>query len=88
MATRGLYAITRAESLRHKLLGGLAVQRACCSVLQFMMKSGAKGCEILVSGELQGQRAKSVMFVHGLMIHSGNPINYYVDTAVHHVGLR
>lgn len=27
-------------------------------------------------------------FVDGLMIHSGDPVNYYVDTAVRHVLLR
>ncbi|KAF3847119.1 hypothetical protein F7725_020147, partial [Dissostichus mawsoni] len=76
VATRGLCAIAQAESLRYKLLGGLAV------------RSGAKGCEVVVSGKLRGQRAKSMKFVDGLMIHSGDPVNYYVDTAVRHVLLR
>lgn len=52
------------------------------------MESGAKGCEVVVSGKLRGQRAKSMKFVDGLMIHSGDPINEYVDTAVRHVLLR
>ena len=52
------------------------------------MESGAKGCEVVVSGKLRGQRAKSMKFVDGLMIHSGDPINDYVDTAVRHVLLR
>uniref|UniRef100_A0A8C8MAI0 DNA-(apurinic or apyrimidinic site) lyase n=1 Tax=Oncorhynchus tshawytscha TaxID=74940 RepID=A0A8C8MAI0_ONCTS len=69
VATRGLCAIAQAESLRYKLLGGLAVRRACYGVLR-------------------GQRAKSMKFVDGLMIHSGDPVNYYVDTAVRHVLLR
>ncbi|KAI1242448.1 40S ribosomal protein S3, partial [Lamprotornis superbus] len=77
-----------AESLRYKLLGGLAVRRACYGVLRFIMESGAKGCEVVVSGKLRGQRAKSMKFVDGLMIHSGDPVNYYVDTAVRHVLLR
>nr|XP_010932434.1 40S ribosomal protein S3-3 isoform X2 [Elaeis guineensis] len=42
---RGLCAIAQAESLRYKLLGGLAVRRACYGVLRFVMESGAKGCE-------------------------------------------
>ena len=41
-----------------------------------------------MSGKLRGQRAKSMKFVDGLMIHSGDPVNYYVDTAVRHVLLR
>ncbi|XP_055126016.1 small ribosomal subunit protein uS3-like [Symphalangus syndactylus] len=88
VATRGLCAIAQAESLRYKLLGGLAVRRACYGVLRFIMESGAKGCEVMVSGKLRGQRAKSTKFVDGLMIHSGDPVNYYVDTAVRHVLLR
>ena len=63
-------------------------QRACYGVLRFIMESGAKGCEVVVSGKLRGQRAKSMKFVDGLMIHSGDPVNYYVDTAVRHVLLR
>lgn len=88
VATRGLCAIAQAESLRYKLTGGLAVRRACYGVLRFIMESGAKGCEVVVSGKLRGQRAKSMKFVDGLMIHSGDPCNNYVDTATRHVLLR
>jgi ribosomal protein S3 len=52
------------------------------------MESGAKGVEIIVSGKLRGQRAKAMKFVDGLMIHSGDPINNYVQKAVKHVELR
>merc|ERR1712227_855987 len=85
---RGLCAIAQAESLRYKLIGGLAVRRACYGVLRFIMESGAKGCEVVVSGKLRGQCAKSMKFVDGLMIHSGEPCNEYVNTAVRHVLLR
>merc|ERR1711915_62433 len=88
VATRGLCAIAQAESLRYKLIGGLAVRRACYGVLRFIMESSAKGCEVVVSGKLRGQRAKAMKFVDGLMIHSGNPAEEYVDTAVRHVLLR
>lgn len=52
------------------------------------MESGAKGCEVVVSGKLRGQRAKSMKFVDGLMIHAGNPIREYIDSAITHVHLR
>lgn len=52
------------------------------------MESGAKGCEVVVSGKLRGQRAKSMKFVDGLMIHSGDPTTHYIDKAVTHVLLR
>ena len=51
VATRGLCAQTQAESLKYKLLGGLAVRRACYGVLRFIMESGAKGAEVVVSGQ-------------------------------------
>ncbi|KAI4480268.1 40S ribosomal protein S3 [Polistes fuscatus] len=88
VAQRGLCAIAQAESLRYKLIGGLAVRRACYGVLRFIMESGARGCEVVVSGKLRGQRAKSMKFVDGLMIHSGEPTNNYVNTATRHVLLR
>merc|ERR1719186_192846 len=88
VAQRGLCAIAQAESLRYKLVGGLAVRRACYGVLRFIMESGAKGCEVVVSGKLRGQRAKSMKFTDGLMIHSGDPVNDYVDMACRHVLLR
>lgn len=66
----------------------LVVSRACYGVLKFIMESGAKGCEVVVSGKLRGQRAKSMKFVDGLMIHSGEPIGDYIDSAVRHVLLR
>jgi len=88
VANRGLSATAQCESLRYKLLGGLAVRRACYGVLRFVMESGAKGVEVVVSGKLRGQRAKAMKFTDGLMIHSGQPVRDYVDTAVRHVKLR
>ncbi|XP_055333326.1 40S ribosomal protein S3-B-like [Paramacrobiotus metropolitanus] len=88
VAHRGLCAIAQCESLRYKLLGGLAVRRACYGVVRYIMESGAKGCEVVVSGKLRGQRAKSMKFTDGIMIHSGDPLNDYVDRAVRHVLLR
>lgn len=57
---RGLSAVAQAESLRYKLLGGLAFRRACYGVLRFVMESGAKGCEVVVSGKLRAARAKAM----------------------------
>jgi small subunit ribosomal protein S3e len=52
------------------------------------MESGAKGCEVVVSGKLRAARAKSMKFVDGFMIHSGQPVRDYIDYAVRHVKLR
>jgi len=89
VAARGMSAIAQAESLRYKLLGGLAVRRACYGVLRFIMESeGTKGCEVVVSGKLRAARAKSMKFTDGFMIHSGQPSREFVDQAVRHVLLR
>ena len=64
------------------------MRRACYGVLRFIMESGAKRCEVVVSGKLRVQRAKSMKFVDGLMIHSGDPCNDYVETATRQVLLR
>merc|ERR1712167_67496 len=88
VANRGLSAVAQAESLRYKLLGGLAVRRAAYGVLRFVMEQGARGCEVVISGKIRGQRAKGMKFGDGMMIHSGHPVRSYVDTAVRHVLLR
>mmetsp|Transcript_9122 Transcript_9122/g.13680 ORF Transcript_9122/g.13680 Transcript_9122/m.13680 type:complete len:229 (-) Transcript_9122:34-720(-) len=85
---RGLCAQTQAESLKYKLLEGLAVRRACYSVLHYVMENGAKGCEVIVSGKLRAQRAKSMKFNDGYMIKSGQPAQDYVDKATRHVLMR
>lgn len=88
VANRGLSAVAQAESLRFKLLGGLAVRRACYGVVRFIMESGARGTEVIVSGKLRAQRAKSMKFRDGYMIKTGQPVKDYVDTATRHVLLR
>ena len=88
VANRALCATTQAESIRYKLLGGLAVRRACYGVLRFIMESSAKGVEIVISGKLRGQRAKAMKFRDGYMIKSGNPTRHFIDTSVRHVLLR
>lgn len=85
---RATCAIAQAESLRYKLLGGLAVRRACYGVLRYIMENGAKGCEIIVSGKLRAQRAKSMKFKDGYMLKSGHAVTHYIDRAVRHIQMK
>lgn len=85
---RGLCAQAQAESLKFKLLGGLAVRRACYGVVRFVMEASAKGCEVIVTGKLRGQRAKAMKFGDGYMIKTGHAGQVYTDTAVRHVLMR
>ena len=88
VSNRGLCAVAQCESLKYKLVGGLAVRRACYGILRFVMESGAKGCEVVVSGKIRGARAKAMKFMDGYMISSGAPKVEYIDTAVRHVLMR
>lgn len=85
---RGLCAQAQAESLKFKLLSGLAVRRACYGVVRFVMEAKAKGVEVIVSGKLRGQRAKAMKFGDGYMIKTGHAGQMYTDTAVRHVLMR
>ncbi len=88
VVNRGLSAEAQAESLRAKLLEGMAVRRACYGVIRLVMKSEAKGVECLVTGKLRGARAKAMKFREGYMIKTGNSNREYVVEAVRHVLLR
>ncbi|EAL60852.1 hypothetical protein ACTFIW_010595 [Dictyostelium discoideum] len=85
---RGLCAVAQAESLKLKLLAGLPVRKACYAIVHQIMTRGAKGCEVIVSGKLRAQRAKSMKFRDGYMIKSGQPSKDFIDFACRHVLLR
>merc|ERR1711957_728726 len=85
---RASCAMAQAESLRYKLLGGLAVRRACYGVVRFIMEHGAKGVEVVISGKLRAQRAKAMKFKDGYLISTGEPKRHYIDEAVRHVAMR
>jgi len=86
---RGLSARAQAQSICYKLTQGVAVRRACYSVLKYIMDNGnAKGVQIIISGKLRGARAKAMKFKEGFMISSGNATREYIVEAVEHVLLR
>ena len=74
--------------LGYKLLGGLAVRRACYGVVRFIMENGAKGCEVIISGKLRAQRAKAMKFKDGYLISTGEPKRHYISHACRHVLMR
>lgn len=85
---RGCCAIAQAESLRFKLRGGLPVRRACYGVMNYVMRHGATGCEVIVSGKLRAQRAKTMKFRDGYLISTGEPKKHYVQESVRHVQMK
>ena len=82
---KGLCAPALAESMKLKLISQIPLRLAANSVLKSAIADGAKGCEVIISGKLQQQRAKSMKFKIGYMISSGQPKFDYLDVAVRHV---
>jgi ribosomal protein S3 len=57
-------------------------------IKQAVDKEKAKGCEVIVSGKLSQQRAKSMKFKKGYMISSGQAKKDYIETSARHVMLK
>ena len=72
VARKGLSAAAQAMSLKYKLLGQVAVRKACYNILRFAMEAGAQGIEIIVKGKVRQQRAKAMKFRQGYMVKSGD----------------
>ena len=53
MGLSDLSAVVQCESLRYKLLGGLAIRRACYVVPRFFMESGTKGRVVVAVTRVQ-----------------------------------
>ena len=86
---RSLCAAAQAEYLKFKLLKGLPVRMAATGVINLVMNRGeATGCEVIVSGKLRGQRAKSQKYRQGYLVSTGQPKMDMVDVAMRHVQLR
>jgi ribosomal protein uS3 len=82
---KGLCAAALAETLKLKLVNQIPIRLAANSVIKQALAEEAKGCEVIISGKLQQQRAKSMKFKSGYMISSGQPKLDFVDVAVRHV---
>jgi len=85
---KGMCASAQAEIVKFKLLKGVPVRMAAISVIRNVVKEGARGCEIIISGKLRQQRAKSMKFKQGYMICTGQPKLDFLDQAVRHVAFK
>ena len=86
---KGLCASSMAESIKIKLLNQIPVRLAVSAVIKMAVdKDKAKGCEVIISGKLSQQRAKSMKFKKGYMISSGQAKKDYIETAIRHVLLK
>ena len=85
---RGIEAQEQAEHLKKRLLMGTPARSAAMNVIRNMLNKGAKGCEVIISGKLRQQRAKSMKYKDGFMIHTGQPAKTYISSAVRHLELK
>jgi small subunit ribosomal protein S3e len=85
---RGIEAQEQAEYLKKRLLMGTPARSAAMNVIRNMLNKGAKGCEVIISGKLRQQRAKSMKYKDGFMIHTGQPQKIFISAAVRHLELR
>ena len=85
---KGVNSQEQAEYLKKRFLLGVPVRTAAMSVIRNLISKGAKGVEVIVSGKLRQQRAKSVKYKGGYMIHTGQARRIFLDISVRHIFLR
>lgn len=68
-----------AQRLAEALERGWHFRRAGRSTLRRIMDSGAKGCQVTLSGKLTGQRSRTQKFVDGHIKHCGETSEQWMD---------
>ncbi len=71
-----------AERLAYSLDRGRHYRRAGYYILRKVMDAGAKGVEIIISGKVTSQRARTQIFRAGTMSKSGQPAQEGVDKGI------
>ncbi len=69
-----------ASLLARALERGWYFRKAGYRFLYRIMEAGAKGCEIIISGKLTSERARTEKFLAGTMVHTGEPACSMVRT--------
>ena len=83
---KSLSASAQIELLKSKLLMGAPVRSAAMFIIKGIMRiREVKGCEVIISGKVRQQRAKTMKYKQGYLISTGQPKNEYIDHAIRHV---
>lgn len=83
---KALCASAQAEYLKSKLINGAPVRSAAMFILRSVCrKESVKGCEVIVSGKLRQQRAKTMKYKMGYLISTGQPKKDFIDIAKRHI---
>lgn len=83
-----LNAKIQAEKLSFAIEKGQNYRRATYSIMRRIIKSGARGVEIAISGKVSSQRARSQVFRAGIISKCGTPALEGVSSGVAHCPLK
>ncbi len=78
----------QAAKLLSQIERGFHFRRAAHAQIRRIMMAGARGVEVLISGKLSSQRARSEAFRAGFVAKAGNPASVYVDEYVGSTALK
>ncbi len=76
-----LNPLVMAQKAAHLIEAGWHFRRVGHTTLQNIMKAGARGGQVIISGKLTGDKHKTVKFSAGNIKHSGEPSNQFVSIA-------
>ncbi len=83
---KNLSAAVQVELVKAKMLQGAPARSAANFIIRNVMRlKEVKGCEVVVSGKIRQQRAKTVKFKQGFLISTGQPKKDFIDQAIRHV---
>ncbi len=74
-----LNAQIMAEKLAEALERGWHFRRAAHSTVRRIMEAGAKGCQVIISGKLTGERHRTEKFTQGHVKYCGDIVNEVMD---------
>ena len=83
-----LNAKIMAERIARALERGVRFRRAAFIALRQIMEAGARGAEIIISGKLRSERARTEKYSAGVVYKSGHPSEAMVDEAVTYALLK
>ena len=86
--TPSLNAQLMAEKLASTLERGWHFRRAGHSTVRRIMESGARGCQVILSGKLTGERHRTERFKAGTIKYCGEAVHLWIDKGFYQARLK
>jgi small subunit ribosomal protein S3 len=83
-----LNATIQAERIAYSIQKGQNYRRATYGIVRRIIRSGARGVEVHISGKVTSQRARHQVFRAGIISKCGTPADEGVDKGVCHLTLK